>query len=129
VEVKVLKKRKGVVARRGLKLRQRHIGTILAAQTAGSPHGPLATGPQPALQCAFPIADFDSLGIPWLFEVLWLHRTEPPDADPHVLVVWQGRGSDYSLCRWPKHSHQHRALAPQEGVVGAGGHEKYHRDR
>jgi len=23
-------------------------------------------------------------------------RTEPPDADPHVLVVWQGRVGDHS---------------------------------
>jgi len=52
------------------KLRQRNIGTDLAAQTAGSPHGPWRLAHSPALQCAFPIAYFDSLGIPRLFEVL-----------------------------------------------------------
>jgi RNA-directed DNA polymerase len=52
------------------KLRQRNIGTDLAAQTAGSSHGPWRLAHSPALQCAFPIAYFDSLGIPRLFEVL-----------------------------------------------------------
>ncbi len=50
--------------------RNRNIGTALAAQTAGSPHGPWRLAHSPALQCAFPIAYFDSLGIPRLFEVL-----------------------------------------------------------
>jgi RNA-directed DNA polymerase len=52
------------------KLRQRNIGTALAAQTAGSSHGPWRLANSPALQCAFPIAYFDSLGIPRLFAVL-----------------------------------------------------------
>jgi len=52
------------------KLRQRNIGTALAAQTAGSPHGPWRLANSPALQSAFPLAYFDSLGLPRLFAVL-----------------------------------------------------------
>jgi RNA-directed DNA polymerase len=51
------------------KLRLRKIGTDLAARTAGSPHGPWRLANSPALSFAFPIAYFDSLGIPRLFEV------------------------------------------------------------
>jgi RNA-directed DNA polymerase len=59
-------------ARRGavVKLGQWNIGADLAAQTAGSPHGPLRLAHPPALQCAFPIASFEALGIPRLFEAL-----------------------------------------------------------
>jgi RNA-directed DNA polymerase len=52
------------------KLRQRNIGTDLAAQTAGSPHGPWRLANSPALQYAFPIAYFDALGVPRLSEAL-----------------------------------------------------------
>jgi RNA-directed DNA polymerase len=51
------------------KLRLRKIATDLAARTAGSPHGPWRLANSPALSFAFPIAYFDSLGIPRLFEV------------------------------------------------------------
>ena len=51
------------------KLRQRNIGIDLAAQTAGSSHGPWRLAKSPALQYAFPIAYFDSLGLPRLFDV------------------------------------------------------------
>jgi RNA-directed DNA polymerase len=51
-------------------LRQRHIGTDLAAQTAGSPHGPWRLANSPALSSALPIVYFDALGIPRLFTVL-----------------------------------------------------------
>jgi RNA-directed DNA polymerase len=51
-------------------LRQRHIGTALAAQTAGSPHGPWRLANSPALSSALPIVYFDALGIPRLFAVL-----------------------------------------------------------
>jgi len=43
-------------------LRQRNIGAALAAQTAGSPHGPWRVANSPALSSAFPIAYFESLG-------------------------------------------------------------------
>jgi len=52
------------------RLRQRNIGIDLAAQTAGSPHGPWRLANSPALQCAFPIAYFDALGLPRLLEVV-----------------------------------------------------------
>ena len=50
-------------------LRQRHVGRDLAAQTAGSPHGPWRLSDRPALQSALSVAYFDSLGLPRLFEV------------------------------------------------------------
>ena len=48
------------------KLRHLGIGRDLAAQTAGSPHGPWHLANSPALSYAFPIAYFDSLGLPRL---------------------------------------------------------------
>jgi Group II intron, maturase-specific domain len=55
---------------RYVRLRQRNIGHDLAAQTAGSPHGPWRLANSPALQLALPIAYFDSLGLPRLLAVL-----------------------------------------------------------
>jgi RNA-directed DNA polymerase len=55
---------------RYVRLRQRNIGHDLAAQTAGSPHGPWRLANSPALQSALPIAYFDSLGLPRLLDVL-----------------------------------------------------------
>jgi RNA-directed DNA polymerase len=54
---------------RFVKLRQRNIRPALAAQTAGSPHGPWRLANSPALQSALPIAYFDSLGLPRLLDV------------------------------------------------------------
>ena len=51
-------------------LRQRNIGTDLAAQTAGSPHVPWRLANSPALSAALPIAYFDALGLPRLLAVL-----------------------------------------------------------
>jgi len=51
-------------------LRQRNIGIALAAQTAGSPHGPWRLANSPALSSALPITSFDSLGVPRLFAAL-----------------------------------------------------------
>jgi RNA-directed DNA polymerase len=53
---------------RYVKLRQRNIGAALAAQTAGSPHGPWRIANSPALSSAFPIAYFDALGLPRLLD-------------------------------------------------------------
>src|SRR5712692_4998156 len=50
------------------KLRQRNIRPALAAQTAGSPHGPWRVANSPALSSAFPIAYFDALGLPRLLD-------------------------------------------------------------
>jgi RNA-directed DNA polymerase len=51
-------------------LRQRNIGTDLAAATAGSAHGPWRLANSPALSMAFPIAYFDALGLPRLADAL-----------------------------------------------------------
>ena len=51
-----------------VKLRQRNVGAALAAQTAGSPHGPWRVANSPALSSAFPIAYFDALGLPRLLD-------------------------------------------------------------
>jgi RNA-directed DNA polymerase len=50
------------------RLRQRHVGHDLAAQTAGSPHGPWRLANSPALSSALPIAHFDALGLPRLLD-------------------------------------------------------------
>jgi len=47
-------------------LRQRGVGKDLAAQTAGSAHGPWRLADSPALHFALPNAYFDSLGLPKL---------------------------------------------------------------
>jgi RNA-directed DNA polymerase len=47
---------------------QRGVGQDLAAQTAGSPHGPWRVANSPALSIALPLAYFDSLGLPRLFD-------------------------------------------------------------
>jgi len=47
-------------------LRQRGVGQELAAQTAGSPHGPWRVANSPALSIALPLAYFASLGLPQL---------------------------------------------------------------
>jgi RNA-directed DNA polymerase len=49
------------------KLRHLGIRRDLAAQTAGSPHGPWHLANSPALSSALPIAYFDSLALPRLF--------------------------------------------------------------
>lgn len=51
------------------RLRQRNIGRDLAAQAAGSPHGPWRLANSPALAIAFPAAYFDALGLPRLLAV------------------------------------------------------------
>lgn len=47
-------------------LRNRGVGVDLAAQTAGSAHGPWRIANSPALTMALPNAYFDSLGVPRL---------------------------------------------------------------
>jgi RNA-directed DNA polymerase len=49
------------------KLRQHGVGANLAAQTAGSSHGPWRIADSPAMHYALPISYFDSLGVPRLF--------------------------------------------------------------
>jgi RNA-directed DNA polymerase len=52
--------------RRFAELRARGVGKDLAAQTAGSPHGPWRIARSPALSFALPNAYFQSLGLPTL---------------------------------------------------------------
>jgi len=52
--------------RRFAELRKRKVGKDLAAQTAGSPHGPWRIARSPALSFALPNAYFRSLGLPTL---------------------------------------------------------------
>ncbi len=52
--------------RRYAALRERGVGRDLAAQTAGSPHGPWRISRSPALSYALPNAHFTSLGLPKL---------------------------------------------------------------
>lgn len=52
------------------RLRQRNIGRDLAAQAAGSPHGPWRLANSPALAIAFPAAYFDALGLPRLLDAV-----------------------------------------------------------
>ena len=47
-------------------LRRRGVGRNLAAQTAGSPHGPWRLSNSPALTLAFPNAALAALGLPSL---------------------------------------------------------------
>jgi len=47
-------------------LRRRGVGRDLAAQTAGSPHGPWRLSKSPALNLAFPNAALAALGLPFL---------------------------------------------------------------
>jgi RNA-directed DNA polymerase len=49
------------------KLRRLGVNRELAAQTAGSAHGPWRLANSPAMNSAFPITYFDSLGVPRLF--------------------------------------------------------------
>src|SRR5450432_1559808 len=50
----------------------------------------LAFGEPSGLAVRLPIVYFGTLGVPRLLAALYLHRTEPPGADPHVRWVWQG---------------------------------------
>jgi RNA-directed DNA polymerase len=45
-------------------LRKRGVGEALAAQTAGSPHGPWRIADSPALSIALPNVIFAALGLP-----------------------------------------------------------------
>jgi RNA-directed DNA polymerase len=81
--------------RRFARLRQRGVWGDLAAQTAGSSHGPRYIANSPAMKFAFPNGYFAEIGLPQLFTVVSLNLTEPPDADPHVR--WCGRGGEATL--------------------------------
>ena len=69
--------------------RKRGVGKDLAAQTAGSAHGPWRLAKSPALSIALPNAYFDSLGISEIDGSLVAQLAEPPDADPCDRERWR----------------------------------------
>lgn len=75
--------------KRFAKLQQRGIGGELAAQTAGSPHGPWRLANSPALAIALPKAYLDSLGIfpGWLICAGSSRRTTGYGTRTHVGVT------------------------------------------
>ena len=75
-------------------LRRRGVGRDLAAQTAGSPHGPWRLGNSPALTIALPNAFFGSLGLPSVAALRHriIHRTAV--YGPVRTVVWEGRSRE-----------------------------------
>ena len=78
---------------------KRGVGKDLAAQTAGSAHGPWRLADSPGLHIALPNAYFDSLGIPRLTVPPIAQPAEPPYADPHVR--WCGRGEAGEASPYP----------------------------
>jgi RNA-directed DNA polymerase len=75
--------------RRFAGLKRRGVGTDLAAQTAGSPHGPWRIGRSPALSIAFPNAFFDSHGLPRLAARLRAQPDRTAVYGPVRTVVWE----------------------------------------
>ena len=80
-------------AYRFAELRRRGGGLQLAAQTAGSAHGPWRLANSPALTIALPNAYFDSLGLPRLVASIRLTR-RTAGCGPACPVVWQGRAGN-----------------------------------
>ena len=76
--------------RRFTALRRRGIGKDLAAQTAGSSHGPWRISRSPALSIAFPNAFFDSHGLPRLAARLRAQPDRTAVYGPVRTVVWEG---------------------------------------
>src|SRR4051794_34454751 len=71
-------------------LRRLGVGRALAAQTAGSPHGPWRLSNSPALTLALPKAFLGTLGLPSVSAQPRASSTEPPYTDPYVR--WCRRG-------------------------------------
>jgi RNA-directed DNA polymerase len=71
-------------------LRRRGVGRDLAAQSAGSPHGPWRLSNSPALAIALPNAFFASLGLASVAVRPEPSSIEPPCTDPYAR--WCGRG-------------------------------------
>jgi len=71
-------------------LRKRGVGKDLAAQTAGSAHGPWRLANSPALAIVLPNGLLRLARNSEIDGSLIAQPAEPPDADPHVR--WCGRG-------------------------------------
>ena len=99
-------------------LRRRGVGRDLAAQTAGSPHGPWRLSNSPALTIALPNAFFSSLGLPSIAHHRPLNPPNRRDTDPYVRWCGRGRprGSPLSrLCaRTPPGDHRRGGLKQYE---------------
>jgi RNA-directed DNA polymerase len=65
-------------------LRRRGVGKDLAAQTAGSPHGPWRLSNSPALAIAIPNAVLDALGLAAIANPSAAEPIEPPCTDPYA---------------------------------------------
>jgi RNA-directed DNA polymerase len=70
--------------KRFAELRKRNVSKELAAQTAGSSHGPWRLAASPALHLALSNAYFESLGLPPMVVRALAQPAESPYADPHV---------------------------------------------
>jgi RNA-directed DNA polymerase len=73
-------------------LTQRGVDAELAAQTAGSAHGPWRLAESPGLHIALPNAYFASLGIPQLFGTQSLNPPNRSIRDPYVRWCDRERG-------------------------------------
>jgi len=85
--------------RRFAQLVQRGVSRALAAQTAGSPHGPWRLAKSPALHIALPTAYFAALGLPRLHVSPAASPAESPCTDPYAR--WCGRGRAVRLAPIP----------------------------
>ena len=80
-------------------LRKRNVSQDLAAQTAGSPHGPWRIANSPALAIALPNAYFAQLGLPPMVVRFWLN---PPNRRMRTRMyggVAREAGRPVPLCR------------------------------
>ena len=77
-------------------LRRLGVGRDLAAQTAGSAHGPWRISMSPALSIALPNASLAKLGLVSCSRNQQLKSVEPPRTDPYAW--WCGRGE---IARFP----------------------------
>ena len=81
-------------------LRRRGVGKDLAAQTAGSPHGPWRLSNSPALTIAIPDASLETLGLATVASQQAAQPSEPPCTDPVCTVAWEGRAARLPLSRF-----------------------------
>jgi RNA-directed DNA polymerase len=96
-------------------LRRRGVGPDLAAQTAGSPHGPWRLANSPALTIALPNGFFVSLGLASVAATQSAQSAEPPDTGPYVR--WCGGGEEprgSPLSRLPERIPNQRQCCDQQ---------------
>ncbi len=91
-------------------LRRRGVGKDLAAQTAGSPHGPWRLSNSPALTIAIPDASLETLGLATVASQQAAQPSEPPCTDPYAR--WRGRGGAARLPPIPIGAAYHAGKSP-----------------